>query len=93
MAKGREHFALDWIKGELDETLNQARLALEAYADSGDEDETRMRTCLTHLHQAHGTLVMLELEGVTLLADEMERLAQVLLAGDVADVAEAQQAL
>ncbi len=80
MAKSREHFALDWIKGELLETLNDARQALEAFVES-DRDETRMRACLTGLHQVHGTLVMLELTGVTLLADHLEQLAQKMLSG------------
>ena len=84
MAKSREHFALDWIKGELLETLNDARQALEAYVES-DRDQTRMRACLTGLHQVHGTLVMLELTGVTLLADHLERLAQQMLSGRVDD--------
>ena len=74
----REHFALDWIKGELLETLTESRQALEAYAES-NRDETRMRACLTCLHQIHGTLVMLELQGVALLAEHLERLAQELL--------------
>ncbi len=78
MGTGREHFALDWIKGELLETLNESRQALEAYAES-NRDQTRMRVCLTCLHQVHGTLIMLELQGVTLLADHLERLAQKLL--------------
>ena len=78
MGTSREHFALDWVKGELLETLNESRQALEAYAES-NRDETRMRVCLTCLHQVHGTLIMLELQGVTLLADHLERLAQELL--------------
>jgi chemosensory pili system protein ChpA (sensor histidine kinase/response regulator) len=92
MTESREHFALDWIKREIDETLKAARQALEAYAES-DRDETRMRACLTHLHQVHGTLLMLELTGVTLLTDEMEQLAQALLTGSVRDVDGAQQLL
>ncbi len=79
MTESREHFALDWIKREIDETLKAARQALEAYAES-DRDETKMRACLTYLHQVHGTLLMLELTGVTVLTDEMEQLAQALLA-------------
>jgi chemosensory pili system protein ChpA (sensor histidine kinase/response regulator) len=75
MATSRDHFALDWIKGELFETLNSAREALEAYVES-EGDETLIRACLTSLHQVHGTLVMLELEGLSLLADHLERLAQ-----------------
>jgi len=92
MTEGREHFALDWIKREIDETLKAARQALEAYAES-DRDETKMRACLTYLHQVHGTLLMLELTGVTLLSDEMEQLAQAMLAGSVRDVDGAQQLL
>ena len=32
MPTGGEHFALDWIKGDLLETLNEARIALDDYA-------------------------------------------------------------
>ena len=92
MANSREHFALDWIKGELLETLNGAREALEAFVES-DRDETRMRACLTGLHQVHGTLVMLELAGVTLLADHLEQLAQKMLSATVADETASSQLL
>ncbi|MFV2089673.1 MAG: Hpt domain-containing protein, partial [Pseudomonadales bacterium] len=92
MAKSREHFALDWIKSELLETLNGAREALEVFVES-DRDETRMRACLTGLHQVHGTLIMLELSGVTLLADHLEQLAQKMLADQVEDEPGASQTL
>jgi chemosensory pili system protein ChpA (sensor histidine kinase/response regulator) len=92
MTESREHFALDWIRREIDETLKTARSALEAYAES-DHDETKMRACLTYLHQVHGTLLMLELTGVTLLSDEMEQLAQGMLSGAVRDVDGAKQLL
>ncbi len=84
MSQDQEHFALDWIKSDLLETLDNAKVALEAFSES-DQDETRMRACLTSLHQAHGTLVMLELTGVALLADHLERLAQALLNQTVKD--------
>ena len=92
MTESREHFALDWIKHEIDQTLKAARAALEAYAES-DRDETKMRACLTYLHQVHGTLLMLELTGVTVLSDEMEQLAQALLKGTVPNIDDAQQYL
>src|SRR5262245_34898867 len=92
MTEGREHFALDWIKREIDETLKAARQALEAYAES-ERDETKMRACLTYLHQVHGTLLMLELTGVTLLSDEMEQLAQAMLSHSAPDIEAAQQLL
>ncbi len=92
MASPHEHFALDWIKADLLETLNDARAALDEYAE-GPGDEVRLRSCLTNVHQVHGTLVMLELEGVTLLADHMEQLAQAMLAGQINDTAIAGQYL
>ncbi len=84
MSQGREMFALEWVKGEIFGALEEARQALEAFAEFG-RDETRMRICLTSLHQVHGTLVMLELPGVALLADHLERLAQGLLNKQFAD--------
>lgn len=92
MADDQEHFALDWIKGDLLDTLDTARTALEAFVD-GDRDAARIRVCLTSLHQVHGTLIMLELAGVTLLADHLERLAKGLQEGKVTDVNSATQVL
>ena len=83
MMRGDQHFALDWIRSELYETLTQIREALEAYAADGDEQHAR--ACLTGLHQVHGTLMMLELSGVAVLSDHMERLAERLAAGGVED--------
>ena len=77
MKGGQEHFALDWIKDDLVESLDEARTALDQYAQSAEQ--MRMRTCLTNLHQVHGTLIMLELEGVSLLAEHLEQLAQWML--------------
>ena len=92
MSASQDYVALDWIKGEIGQTLNQAKDALEAVAESPD-DATRMRPCLTALHQVHGTLKMVELAGPTTLASEMEQLAQALMSGNVPEVAEAQEAL
>jgi len=47
------------------------------------EDATRMRFCLTYLHQVYGTLQIVEFYGAALLAEEMEKLAQALLDGSV----------
>ncbi|MCZ6658515.1 MAG: Hpt domain-containing protein [Gammaproteobacteria bacterium] len=92
MGQDQENFALEWTKSEILETLVEARLALEAYVESGQES-TRMRACLTGLHQVHGTLIMLELKGVSLLADHLEQLAQRLLGNEVDKVPEAAQSL
>ncbi|HOX71074.1 MAG TPA: Hpt domain-containing protein [Dokdonella sp.] len=74
---------LSWVKGELDDTLKQARQALEAYVDE-PADTSLMRFCATYLHQAQGTLRMVELYGAAMVVEEMERLAEALLADRVA---------
>ncbi|HET7064084.1 MAG TPA: Hpt domain-containing protein, partial [Rudaea sp.] len=73
---------LNWVKQELDETLNQARQALEAYVDD-PADTSLMRFCATYLHQVQGTLRMVELYGAAMVVDEMEHVAQGLLDGSV----------
>ena len=69
---------LGWVKPQIDETLAQARQALEAYAEDS-ADASQMRFCATWLHQVQGTLRMVELYGASMLAEEMEALAQALL--------------
>ncbi len=69
---------LNWVKGELDETLKQARQALEAYVDDPG-DSSLMQFCSTYLHQAQGTLRMVELYGAAMVVEEMERVAEALL--------------
>jgi|GEM_PF-2134084 len=69
---------LGWVKQELDETLKQARQALEAYVSNPD-DESQLRFCSVHLHQVYGTLQMVELYGAAMLAEELEKLTLALL--------------
>jgi chemosensory pili system protein ChpA (sensor histidine kinase/response regulator) len=74
---------LGWVKTEIDETLKQARLALEAYAEN-TADASKLRFCTTYLHQVLGTLQMVELDGAAMLAREVEALAEAILSGKVA---------
>lgn len=92
MADNRNFAALDWVVGEIDETLKQARQSLEAYVEN-PQDSTRIRFCLTHIHQVHGSLQMVEFFGAALLAEEMEAIAQALMNHDVANDAEAHEVL
>ncbi|PVY77618.1 chemosensory pili system protein ChpA (sensor histidine kinase/response regulator) [Tamilnaduibacter salinus] len=78
MANHHDSIALDWVRDEIQDTLNQGQKALEAFVENR-EDTARLRFCLNHLHQVHGTLKMVELSGAALLTDEMERLAQAIL--------------
>ncbi|MCC1495915.1 Hpt domain-containing protein [Alcanivorax sp. 1008] len=92
MTDRHDYLALDWVRGEIQETLNQAQQALEAFVENPD-DSTRMRFCQTYLHQVYGTLQMVEFYGAALLAEEMEKLAQALLDGKVSQLADAQETL
>lgn len=73
---------LGWVKHELDETLKQAREALEAHVEEPG-DEAQMRRCAACLHQVQGTLRMVELFGAALVAEEMERLAEAAASGEL----------
>ncbi|MEE4383184.1 MAG: hypothetical protein V2J02_14380, partial [Pseudomonadales bacterium] len=92
MSETRRFTALDWVRGEIEDTLRGAREALESFVEQPD-DITLARRCLTALHQVHGTLQMVELEGAAELAGEMEAVAQALLGRSLVDEAAGQEAL
>lgn len=69
---------LGWVKTEIDESLRQAHVALESFAEN-PSDDTRLRFCVTHLHQVVGTLQMVELDGAAMLVREAEGLASAVL--------------
>ena len=75
---------LTWVKPELDETLKQARNALQGYVEEG-ENPAELRTCADLLHQVQGTLRMVELYGAAMVAEEMEQLGRALMDKRVAD--------
>ncbi|PKM08552.1 MAG: hybrid sensor histidine kinase/response regulator [Gammaproteobacteria bacterium HGW-Gammaproteobacteria-4] len=79
---------LNWVKPELDETLRQARFAIEAFVEDST-DASQMRACAAYLHQVHGTLRMVELYGAAMVAEEMEQLALSLLESSVTERDEA----
>src|SRR4249919_598344 len=69
---------LTWVKPELDETLKQARNALQVYVEDG-ENPQELKTCSELLHQVQGTLRMVELYGAAMVAEEMEQLSKALI--------------
>jgi chemosensory pili system protein ChpA (sensor histidine kinase/response regulator) len=83
-----DYTTLTWVKPELDETLRQARNALQIYVEEG-EDVTQLKDCASFLHQVHGTLRMVELYGAAMVADEMEQLTKALIADQVSQRDEA----
>ena len=78
----QDYIALEWVKGEIKETLQQAQQALELYVEQ-PQDKSRLNFCLSYLHQVHGTRQMVEFYGAALLAEEMEAVASDLASGSL----------
>ncbi len=92
MADNYDQLALKWVREEVNKTLDQARQALEAFAENA-EDSTQIRFCVSALHQVRGTLQMLEFYGAALFAEEMEYLADAIAEGKVKNLPRAQEVL
>ena len=63
---------LTWVKGEIDQALQRAGDALAQYDAGGDK--TSLKFCRTHVHQVHGALAIVGLDGVTQITDSLELL-------------------
>ena len=64
---------LSWVQGEIDLAMQRGLESLRAFAANTD-DGTRIKFAQTHLHQAHGALQIVGLEGVTRVSEELEAL-------------------
>ena len=73
---------LNWVKQELDETLKQARQALEAYVED-QSDKSQLKYCSTYMHQVQGTLRMVELYGAAMVVEEMEKVTLAIVDGQL----------
>ncbi|HTP39951.1 MAG TPA: Hpt domain-containing protein [Steroidobacteraceae bacterium] len=69
----------DLVGREVNASLGEARAALEAYVEQPDNLQL-LEKCSQELHQVHGVLRMLEIYGAALLTEEMEHVAQYLIA-------------
>src|ERR1043165_1797304 len=69
---------LDLVGRELNNTLGEARTALETYVEQ-PENVVLLQRCVTDLHQVQGVLRLLEIFGAALLAEEMEQVPKYLL--------------
>ena len=87
-----DYIALEWVKGEIQETLNQAQIALEEFAEK-PSDESTLTICRGALHQVHGTLQMVEFYGAALLAEEMEAAALALAEKRIANAQDGMEVL
>lgn len=67
---------LTWVKGEIDQALGRADEALGLFADNGDR--TQLKFCRTHVHQVHGALDIVGLNGITELTESLEEVLKAL---------------
>ena len=64
---------LSWVKGEIDLAMRRAQEGLRAFA-TNTADAAQIKSSQAHLHQAHGALSIVGLDGVTRLTEELEGL-------------------
>jgi len=88
LRQAMSHAVLGWVKPELDQTLRQVRGEIESFAEN-PTDSAHLHLCVGYLHQVQGTLHMVELYAPAMVAEELEKLAQALQDGQVADPDEA----
>lgn len=87
MPDRHDYVALEWVKGEIAETLSQARQALEVFvAASGNL--AALDEYIHGVHQVQGSLQMIEFYGAALLAEEIEHLGLALREGRVGSQSE-----
>ena len=70
---------LELVGRELNHTLAEARTAIESYVEQPD-NVSLLERCKQELHRAQGVLRVLEIYGAALLTEEMEQVADYLIA-------------
>jgi chemosensory pili system protein ChpA (sensor histidine kinase/response regulator) len=79
LSPGDRHYfdtgPLSWVMGEIREALNRSRAALrEAVAQDADARATTLRHVKSYLHQAHGALQIVDVDGVAIITETIEDL-------------------
>ena len=77
-----EYNSLNWVKKELDLVLDDAQKAFNIYIEDTSETE-KLQECIDQIHLIHGTLLMVELYGAAMLAEEIEELLKSILNDEV----------
>ncbi|RQO34957.1 hybrid sensor histidine kinase/response regulator [Herminiimonas sp. KBW02] len=74
----REHFdtgPLSWVIGEISGALTRSKIALgEALMQDAETSSTTLRHAKAYLHQAHGALQMVDVDGVVIITETVEDL-------------------
>lgn len=69
ITSGCNEITLGWVSNEINLCLIQARQYLEAYQEYGDADD--LEECRNQTHQLRNTLIVINLYGASMLADEL----------------------
>lgn len=91
MATALDIGPLSWVKGEIDLALDLARTELVAYA--AHPEDALLKKAFASLHQAHGALAIVGLDGVTEFSRAIEELLQAVSDKKVADTPAAVQVI
>ena len=75
---------LSWVKGEIDLALERAGESLTAYA--ADRSGNGLTKARASVHQAHGALVIVGIEGITVYAEAIEQLLAAIGDDSVGDI-------
>jgi len=66
---------LSWVMTEIREALTRSKAALhDAVGQTAEKQSTMLKHAKTYLHQAHGALQMVEVDGVVMLTEAIESL-------------------
>ncbi|GAA4023869.1 Hpt domain-containing protein [Actimicrobium antarcticum] len=86
--------SLSWVMGEIREALNRSLGAIgDALAQDADERSTTLRHAKLYVHQAHGALQIVDIDGVTMITDTVEDILVRMESGQVALTADAVQTI
>jgi len=77
-----EYNSLNWVKKELDLVLDDAQKAFNIYIEDTSETD-KLQECIDQIHLIHGTLLMVELYGAAMLAEEIEELIKSMLNDEI----------
>ncbi|WP_420476085.1 Hpt domain-containing protein [Noviherbaspirillum sp. ST9] len=76
---------LSWVIGEIREALNRSKSALhDAASQDADAQLTSLRLAKTYLHQAHGALQIVDVDGIAIITETVEDLLERVDGGQIA---------
>lgn len=85
---------LSWVMVEIREALNRSKTALyEALAEDAETQTTALRHAKTYLHQAHGALQIVDVDGVAIITETVEDLLERTESGQLALTEDVVQAI